>query len=167
MSSSTEWSSVSLLPARCLGSLCIYEVEILGLLCSSESLMIHSLSYLNSRIATISKSFCPLSLCILGSTVAQWLEREVLCMSWFDPPNIFLAMFSFLHPAPQAFNFLADAEKNFPPRGPNAYFAKQTWPLQLCREHWSGSSKYSHGLLLWQGEPCAPLWPYDQKDCQP
>lgn len=43
-----------------------------------------------------------------------------------DPLNIFLAMFSFPHPASLAFNFLADAEKNFPLHGPHAHFAKQT-----------------------------------------
>lgn len=43
-----------------------------------------------------------------------------------DPLNIFLVMFSFPHPAPRAFNVLADVEKNFPPHGLNAHFAKQT-----------------------------------------
>lgn len=42
-----------------------------------------------------------------------------------DPLNVFLAMFSFPHPAARAFNFLADAE-DFPLLGPNARFAKQT-----------------------------------------
>lgn len=102
------------------------EVEILGLLCASESLMIDLLSYQNSRIATISKSSCPLSLCVLGGTPSPAARKGGAVDVLTDPLNISLAIFSFPHPAPRAFNVLADAEKNFPPHGPNAHFAKQT-----------------------------------------
>lgn len=118
------------------------------------------------RIATISKGFCPLSLCLLRGipSPAAWKGGALNVL--INPPDIFLAMFSFPHPVSLAFNFLADAEMNFPLHGPNAHFPKQTWPLQLCKKHWGGSTE-SHGLLLWLGAPGAPLQPHDQKVCQP
>lgn len=169
MSSSTEWSSISLIPVRCLGLL------------STQSLRWKSLVY-SVRLDLSWFICCPTRTaelqqlvrvsvrcqCVSLQVPGAWqLEREVLWMSWLTLLIFSLqcSLFLILQPEP-LISWLMLRRISLCLALMHIFLSKPDL-CSLCKEHWGGSTKYSHVLLLWQGAPCALLWPHVRKVCQP